>query len=129
MPINRTFNLKSRFSQFSTGCAKAAGSPWAFVFAILLIIVWASFGPAYHWSSEHSLFINSSTTIITFLMVFIIQAAQNRDSKIARIERQSILRAIDQAPDTLIGLEKESDEKIGEIQAELHQVRSDADEA
>lgn len=127
--LHKTKPMKNFFQSFSQQCAELAGTPWAFLVAISMIITWAIAGPALKFSDGWMLIINTSTTIITFLMVFVIQAAQNRDSKIARVERQSILRAIDQAPDTLIGLEKESDEKIGEIQAELHQVRSDADEA
>ena len=67
-------------------------------------------------------------TIITFWMVFLIQAEQNRDAKIARVERQAILRAISDAPDTLIGLENDTAERIDEIQAELQKARQQAEE-
>lgn len=121
--------MKNFFQTFSQRCAELAGTPWAFAAALAIVFTWAIAGPALKFSDGWMLIINTSTTIITFLMVFVIQAAQNRDGKIARIERQSILRAISDAPDLLIGLEKDSDEHIDNIQAELHQVRSDAEEA
>ena len=121
--------MRHFFQRFATRTADAAGTPLAFLAALTIVIVWAISGPAMRYSDGWMLVINTLTTIITFLMVFVIQASQNRDARIARIERQSILRAIADAPDTLIGLERDPEERIDELAEELQQCREEAEES
>lgn len=72
--------MNKKFSKFATSATKFAGTPWAFIIALVMVGIWAITGPIFGWSQVHSLFINTLTTIITFLMVFIIQHSQNKDT-------------------------------------------------
>lgn len=100
----------NKFRRFASGVTNAAGSPWAFVLALLSVVGWASLGPHYHWSDSHSLFINTATTVITYLMVFLIQNAQNRDARALHLKIDELIRAVEGARNSLIGLEKRDDE-------------------
>ncbi len=120
--------MKNFFQIFSLRTSELAGTPWAFLAAVTIVVTWALAGKAMQYSEGWMLIINTLTTIVTFLMVFIIQSAQNRDAKIARIERQSILQSIPDASNVLLKLEEDSEERIDEISDELRQCRSEADE-
>lgn len=122
-----TFLIRANevFRKFASNISTIAGSPWAFCLAVLTVVVWASFGPYYKWSSEHSLFINSFTTIITFLMVFLVQASQNRDSKVMLLKMDAILAALDNASNRLIDLENQSDEVVDQAIEEIKSMRED----
>jgi low affinity Fe/Cu permease len=95
------------------------GSAWAFVCAILIIVVWAMTGPTFHYSDTWQLIINTGTTIVTFLMVFLIQNSQNRDAAAMQAKLDEMLRAIEAAREQFIGIEHLTDKQIEEIRAKL----------
>lgn len=111
--------MSPAFDQVAASVARAAGRPWAFATAVLLIAGWALLGPVYGWSDSHSLFINTATTIVTFLMVFLIQNTQNRDGAAIQVKLDELLRAIDKARNDLIGLERKSEGEIEQQRAAL----------
>lgn len=102
----------SRFSQFSS---RLAGTPVAFGFAVLIILIWIVSGPLFGYSDTWQLIINTSTTIITFLMVFLIQSTQNRDSEALQIKIDELIRAIAGADNSLINLEEMEPEELDRI--------------
>ena len=95
-----------KFDTFSQGLAKRAGSPKTFQIAILLIVMWAVSGPFFHYNDTWQLIINTSTTIITFLMVFLIQNTQNRDNDILHLKIDELIRATTAAQNATLGLDK-----------------------
>lgn len=92
--------------------SQVVGSPMAFGSALLLVIIWASTGHFFHYSEDWQLVINTGTTIITFLMVFLIQSAQNRDSKAIHMKLNELIRAVKGARNELVDLEEASDEDL-----------------
>ena len=103
------------------------GSAWAFASAILIIVIWALTGPMFHYSNTWQLIINTGTTIVTFLMVFLIQNTQNRDAKAAHLKLDEIIRALKGARNQLIDLEKLSDEDLTALEKQFEQVRKKAE--
>jgi low affinity Fe/Cu permease len=105
------------FLKVANALAQFAGRASTFVGAISLVIVWAVLGPAFGFSDTWQLVINTSTTIITFLMVFLIQNTQNRDTAAMQTKLDELIRAIDGADDALLDLEEADDELIAKIRA------------
>ncbi len=105
------------FARFARWTARAAGHPLAFTAAVLVILIWAALGPHFRESDTWQLVINTGTTIVTFLMVFLIQATQNRDSAAIQIKLDEIIRAIEGAHNALLDLEELSDKEIEEARA------------
>jgi low affinity Fe/Cu permease len=103
------------FSRFASKAASAAGHPTVFAGAIAIIVAWGALGPAARYSDTWQLVINTSTTIITFLMVFIIQNTQNRDGKATQIKLDEIIRALHGAHNALLDLEELSEEDLQRI--------------
>jgi low affinity Fe/Cu permease len=99
------------------------GSAWAFTVAILIIVAWGLTGPAFHYSDTWQLIINTGTTIVTFLMVFLIQNTQNRDSKAMQLKLDEIIRAIASARNELVDLEKLSDEDLEKLEKQFERLR------
>jgi low affinity Fe/Cu permease len=95
------------------------GRPWAFLTAIGLIVVWGLSGPLFHFSDTWQLVINTSTTIITFLMVFLIQNTQNRDAKAIHLKLDELIHAIDGARNKLVNLENLSDDELEKLESEF----------
>ena len=103
------------FEHLASRVAAAAGRPWAFALALGVVIGWGFSGPMFGWSNTWQLVINTGTTIITFLMVFLIQNAQNRDAAAIQAKLDEVIRAIDGARNEFIGIEHLSEEQLDEI--------------
>jgi low affinity Fe/Cu permease len=97
----------------------AAGQPFTFAVALAVIVVWGLTGPLFHYSDTWQLIINTSTTIITFLMVFLIQNSQNRDAAAMQAKLDEMLRALEAAREQFIGIEHLTDKQIEEIRTRL----------
>ena len=111
----RPTKSKSGFSRFSKWTARATGRPVTFALASLVIVVWAFTGPLFGFSDTWQLVINTSTTIITFLMVFLIQSTQNRDTESMQVKLDEIIRAIGNAKNEVLDLEELEEEELDEI--------------
>src|SRR6476661_9570785 len=105
------------FNRFSNAVTKATGKPAAFLLAFLVIIVWAVTGPIFHYSDTWQLVINTGTTIITFLMVFLIQQSQNKDSVALHLKLNELLASHRRASNQLIGIEDASEEELRRLAA------------
>jgi low affinity Fe/Cu permease len=104
-------------------------SAWAFASAILIIVIWGLTGPTFHYSDTWQLIINTGTTIVTFLMVFLIQNTQNRDAKAAHLKLDEIIRALQGARNELIDLEKLADEDLTALEKQFERVRKKAEQS
>jgi low affinity Fe/Cu permease len=113
------------FGKFSAGASSWLGSKWAFLGAIVVIAVWAATGPVFHYSDTWQLVINTGTTIITFLMVFIIQNTQNRDARAINLKLDELIHSIDAAGNQMLDIEKLSDEELDVLQAKYQKLRAD----
>ena len=103
------------------------GSAWAFTAAVLAILVWILTGPTFHFSDTWQLIINTATTIITFLMVFLIQNTQNRDAKAMHLKLDELIRAIKNARNELVDLEDLSDEELKKLEKQFRGMRKRAE--
>ena len=118
--------VKDAFRIFARKSSVALGTAWAFVTAIMIIIVWALTGPTFHYSDTWQLIINTGTTIVTFLMVFLIQNTQNRDSKAIHLKLDEIIRALNKARNELVDLEEFSDEDLERLEQQFKRIRQKA---
>ncbi len=105
------------FTRFANWTASAAGHPQSFVLACLIIVVWGATGPLFGFSDTWQLVINTGTTIVTFLMVFLIQNTQNRDSKAMQLKLDELIRATEGAHNALLDLEELTEEDLNRIRA------------
>jgi low affinity Fe/Cu permease len=112
------------FRELASGAAARVGSAPAFFFAALLILVWAATGPLFAFSDTWELFINTVTTIVTFLMVFLIQSAQNRDAKAIQLKLDELLRGVVGARTSLVALEQMSDAELDALELEFRRLRA-----
>jgi low affinity Fe/Cu permease len=110
------------FRKFAATIATASGSPWAFLLAFLIIVVWAITGPIFNFSDTWQLVINTGTTIVTFLMVFLIQNTQNRDSVAIQLKLDELIRGVEGARTSLVDLEDLSDEEILRLKKEFERL-------
>jgi len=113
------------FGKFAAAASNWLGSKWAFVGALLIIMIWGITGPIFHYSDTWQLVINTGTTIITFLMVFIIQNTQNRDARAINLKLDELIHAVDKAGNQMMDIEKLSDEELDVIQAKYKRLRAD----
>ncbi len=111
------------FRKISHRTAEIVGSPWSFVTAILVIVVWGLTGPLFKFSDTWQLVINTGTTIITFLMVFLIQNTQNRDARVFQIKLDELIRATEGARHGLVNLEEFTDSDLLHLQQQFHNLR------
>jgi low affinity Fe/Cu permease len=109
------------FTHIATRIANASGQPITFVFALGLIIIWAATGPVFHYSDTWQLIVNTATTVVTFLMVFLIQNSQNRDASAMQAKLDELIRAVDKAREQFIGIEHLTDLEICEIRDALEE--------
>jgi low affinity Fe/Cu permease len=110
-------NYDSLFDRFAKWASRTTGHPATFAAAVLIILVWATSGPLFGFSNTWQLVINTGTTIITFLMVFLIQNTQNRDGAAVQLKLDELIRAIEGAHNGLLDLEELSDEDLARIRA------------
>ena len=115
--------MNDLFRKIAHWTSDKVGSPWAFVVAVLIIIACAVTGPLFHFSDTWQLVINTGTTIITFLMVFLIQNMQNRDARAIHLKLDELIRAIDPARNILIDIEDMEDEELALLQQEFKKFR------
>lgn len=113
------------FAAFSRACSNAVGSPPAFLLALGVVLTWAITGPLFGFSDTWQLVINTGTTIVTFLMVFLIQSTQNRDAKALHFKLDELLHAVHGAHEELIDVEDLSDEELDQLAEHYHRVRAE----
>ena len=111
--------MRKFFNRFATKTSTAAGQPVTFVIAVQIILVWGVTGPMFHYSDTWQLIINTGTTIVTFLMVFLIQNSQNRDGAAMQAKLDELLRAVDKAREQFIGIEHLTDQQIELVRTAL----------
>jgi low affinity Fe/Cu permease len=116
----------SVFTRFAKWAAHATGRPGTFIGAAVIIILWALTGPFFDYSDTWQLVINTSTTIVTFLMVFLIQNTQNRDTEAMHIKLDELIRSIESAQNTMIDLEELDDKELDRIRAEYESLAEKA---
>jgi low affinity Fe/Cu permease len=116
-------NTNDLFHKFAVKTSAVVGSPWAFALAIAIIVAWALSGPAFGYSDTWQLVINTGTTIITFLMVFLIQNTQNRDARAIHLKLDELIRAVHGARDELIDLEDLSEDELKNLHQEFQRMR------
>jgi low affinity Fe/Cu permease len=119
--------VKTFFRKFACWTAEACGAPGTFALGLGIVIVWAITGPFFHWSDTWQLVINTGTTVITFLMVFLIQNTQNRDAKAMQLKLDELIRAVSKARNELVDLENSDDETIEDLRQEFSHMREKLD--
>ena len=120
--------VRDAFRIFARRSSEVLGTAWAFIGAIVIIAVWAMTGPMFHFSDTWQLIINTGTTIVTFLMVFLIQNTQNRDAKAVHLKLDELIRALQGARNHLVDLEKLSDEELKGLEEQFTRLREQAQE-
>ena len=115
--------MREQFRKLAYGTAEIVGSPWAFLVGVAVVLVWGLSGPAFHFSDTWQLVINTGTTIVTFLVVFLIQGAQNRDSRALHLKLDELLRAVEHARTSLVALEGRTDDELDRLQREFDHLR------
>ena len=129
-PEERDFfcRIRDSFRHFARKSSAVLGTAWAFIGALIIIAVWGLTGPVFHYSDTWQLIINTGTTIVTFLMVFLIQNTQNRDAKAMHLKLDELIRAIEGARNRLVDLEKLSDEELKQLEEQFTRLRNKASE-
>lgn len=115
------------FRQFAHRVSLSVGAPWAFALALAIVAVWALTGPVFGFSDTWQLVINTGTTVVTFLMVFVIQNTQNRESQVIQLKLDELIRAVEQARNELVDMEDLSDEELHGLQRQFETLRRSAE--
>jgi len=115
--------MRAWFRRFADVTSNAVGSPWAFIIAVVVVAVWAVTGPLFRFSDTWQLVINTGTTIVTFLMVFLIQNTQNRDAKAIHLKLDELLRGTKGARTAMVNLEHLSDDELEKLQAQFESIQ------
>ena len=123
-PPSRRF--ADSFAGFARGVATAAGSPWAFFAAVLVVLGWGALGPWANYSDGWQLVINTGTTIATFLMVFLIQNTQNRETRVIQLKLDELIRAVTPARTELVNMETMPESELDALQEQFERVQADA---
>ena len=121
--VRKAGGINLWFSRFASGTAQVVGHPYVFFAAVVVLIVWAASGPFFHFSDTWQLIINTGTTIVTFLVVFLIQNTQNRDAKALHLKLDELIRSHHPANDDLIDIQKLSDEELDELEKRYEKIR------
>jgi len=116
--------MNTFFRKFAHTTAEVVGSPWAFVLGVVVIVGWAAMGPIFLYSDTWQLVINTSTTIVTFLMVFVIQNTQNRDAKAIHLKLDELIRGVKGARTEMVALETCTDEELAAFQKEFEKLHA-----
>jgi low affinity Fe/Cu permease len=111
--------MNDLFRKFAQVTSHITGTPWAFLVAVLIIVVWAVTGPIFGYSDTWQLVINTGTTIITFLMVFLIQNTQNRDAKAIHLKLDELIKGVKGARNSMVDLEDLTDKELKELEQEF----------
>ena len=119
--------VSDAFRCFAQRSSMLLGSSWAFCAAALVILVWLITGPAFHFSDTWQLIINTATTVVTFLMVFLIQNTQNRDAKAMHLKLDELIRAIKGARNQLVDLEELSDDELKKLEEQFRGLRKQSE--
>ena len=112
--------MREQFRKLAYTTAEVVGSPWAFLVGVFVVLVWGLSGPFFHFSDTWQLVINTGTTIATFLVVFLIQSAQNRDARALHLKLDELLRAVEHARTSLVALESRTDEELDRVQQQFN---------
>lgn len=120
-------NGEKGFHVFATQAANWVGTKWAFLVALLVIALWLISGPYFHYSDTWQLIINTGTTVVTFLVVFLIQNTQNRDARAIHLKLDEIIKSIDQAQNEMIDIEHLSDDELQKLADKYQKVREECD--
>jgi low affinity Fe/Cu permease len=121
-------NLSQWFSQAASATSRWTGRPSAFLLCCLIVAVWGLTGPLFHYSDTWQLVINTGTTIVTFLMVFLIQNTQNRDARVMHLKLDELIRATHAARNRLVDMEAMTDEELSQLQQEFKELHRRAGE-
>jgi low affinity Fe/Cu permease len=113
------------FGKIAARTSSWVGSPQTFVVAIALVVVWAAVGPRYHYSDTWQLIINTGTTVVTFLIVFLIQNTQNRDARALHLKLDEVIRSIQSAHNDMIDIEKLSDGELAKLAKQYERFREE----
>src|ERR1041385_8360642 len=114
--VRKSSGLNLWFSRFASETAQVVGHPYMFLAAVVVLVLWAVSGPFFHFSDTWQLIINTGTTIVTFLVVFLIQNTQNRDAKAFHLKLDELIRSHQPARNDMIDIEKLSDEELDEME-------------
>ncbi len=119
--------MRESFRRFAHRAADMVGSPAAFILGLVIVVVWAVTGPMFGYSDTWQLVINTGTTVVTFLMVFLIQNTQNRDSRAMHLKLDELIRSVQTARNEMVALEDLSDADLDTLQQEFTRVREHAE--
>jgi low affinity Fe/Cu permease len=114
--------MREAFRVVAGRAAEWAGTPWAFLAGLTLIVLWGLSGPLFHYSDTWQLVVNTTTTIVTFLMVFLVQNTQNRDARAIHLKLDELIRAVRGARTAMVALENSTDEELAELQADFERL-------
>src|SRR5687767_6885217 len=118
--------MNEAFRKFAQRTATVLGTSWVFVIALLVVLAWAVSGPFFQFSTTWQLLINTGTTIMTFLMVFVIQNTQNREARVTQLKLDELIRAVGTARTSLVAMEEMTDEELAKLEAEFHRLHVEA---
>jgi low affinity Fe/Cu permease len=124
-PLSAWGKFCAAFGRAAAHAASWVGTAWAFVFAVGLVLMWATTGPYFHYSNTWQLVINTGTTIITFLMVFLIQNTQNRDARALHLKLDEVIRSLKSAHNDMINIEKLSDDELAALAKKYDAIREE----
>jgi low affinity Fe/Cu permease len=114
--------MRELFRKFAQATSQAVGSSWAFIIAVMVLVIWATTGPMFHYSDTWQLIINTGTTIVTFLMVFLIQNTQNRDAKAIHLKLDELIKGVKGARTGFVNLEQLSDADLERLHKEFERL-------
>ncbi len=127
VPDKERQTATKQFSRFAARVSQWVGSSWMFLLAVLGIVLWGATGPMFNYSDTWQLIVNTATTVVTFLVVFLIQNTQNRDARAIHLKLDEIIRSIHQAHNEMIDIEKLSDDELEELAKHYERIRQECD--